>query len=489
MNKAPTAKIEGGFDALVAGASIDGLAAAAALAKAGMHTVLLDTPFAERPGAGRRELVNASFGYAGDPFSVRISPQMIAELDLYRHGLNYAQRRLSTVYCLSGDDFFELPAEADLALERIEASFPNDVDAYARLLDVVREAMAWLDRDGASRSDAPLPLAMTMAADDALRDITAAPLRELFYAEAALGAAVRPYEAFSWGAMALRLSGETAGLGGAVGYVRDGLAGLANALRRAGQSAGVEFRSVGAVKAVLVEWDRIAGLELESGDPLRAPIVVSAHGAATTFERWIGAKRLDVEFSSIVGDREENITSVRIAAATGAPPSATPVATDLARRFVVTASDLDLQRAWRAASAGEHGDRPLCELCFPSAFDPSLAADGVMVNALVHPAPKGDPEDPEWLGGVRKSFTTVLGSLDPALVKRVEHFEVSGLERAWPPVAAAAARAQSLTRDAGVAGFYFCGREASLGRYAGGHAGRAAARAALADVKNGRVER
>ena len=91
-------RIEGGIDALVIGAGVDGLAAAAYLGKAGLHTVLVGAGKEIGGRIAEREIAPGVNGVDGEHLVTMLDPDVIAELDLYRHGLSFAARRLDTTY-------------------------------------------------------------------------------------------------------------------------------------------------------------------------------------------------------------------------------------------------------------------------------------------------------------------------------------------------------------------------------------------------------
>ena len=91
-------RIEGGMDAVIIGAGADGLAASAYLGKAGLRTVLVAAGPEIGGRIGAREIAPGVTGVDGEHLITVLDPEVIAELDLYRYGVEFAARRLDTTY-------------------------------------------------------------------------------------------------------------------------------------------------------------------------------------------------------------------------------------------------------------------------------------------------------------------------------------------------------------------------------------------------------
>ncbi|MEZ5894337.1 MAG: NAD(P)-binding protein, partial [Parvularculaceae bacterium] len=96
--KSQGGRIEGGIDAIVIGAGADGLAASAYLGKAGLKTILVSAGAEIGGRIAQREIAPGVFGVDGEHLVTVLDPEVIADLDLYRHGLEFAARRLDTTY-------------------------------------------------------------------------------------------------------------------------------------------------------------------------------------------------------------------------------------------------------------------------------------------------------------------------------------------------------------------------------------------------------
>jgi phytoene dehydrogenase-like protein len=480
-------KIEGGIDAVILGATPDGLAAAALLARAGLHVVLIET------GAGRmrdrHEFAPGYFAADGDPLAATLDCAVIDQLDLYRHGLSYSGRRLETMVRFSDGAPLNFPGDPALWGEAVAALSEADAASFAAFLDAERKTARGL-ADWFSGSDAP---AMASRLDAAAASVDGAivgrftdpRLEDYLRAEASLGSAARPAEAFTYLSLLKRWAGEAAGLQGGVAAIEGGGRGLINALRRACQAASVVIRQTDRVKRVIVEWDAVAGVEFDDGAQIRAPIIITALPARDSFIDFVGRARLDVEFTRALDLPKPAIASVRVHFAINGPISDPQVAPHLDRRFVFAPAPRDLERAYRAAAEG--GAAPgIAELVFPSAFDRSLAPQGCATAALLlHPVADRPASDDAWREAVEAAAKAILARLAPGAELQIAGFDVDEAELAAPPILAAIERQRRLTDASGLEGYFFCGPEALISGGVSLSAGRRAGERALRYFKEG----
>lgn len=485
----PAARIEGGLDALVVGATFDGLAAAALLGKAGLKTVLLAGGDASSE-AGPREFHPGYFCADGEHLIDCLDPELIAALDLYRHGLSFAARRLETVYYFS--DGGALLTDGDLYHMRdaVAAMCEAEAGAFAAFsetaLDTARQLRPLFE--GGEAPSAPGPLtdrflhgSMEETLDGLFADDH---LKELLAAEGSLRAAARPTDPFGFLALLRRWSGEAAGLQGAIAYPQGGASGVNKAMRRAAQAARVDFRLAVAAKRVLVEWDGVAGVETEGGGQIRAPIIVNALGAERAFAEMVGPSLIDIEFQAHLSAPPPPIASARVHFALEGAPGDERTRANLSRRLLYTPSRLELRRAYAAARAGwPQGAAPgplLMEAIFPSVFEQGLAPEGGFVaSTLLHPLPYRPQPDEAFSAAIADAARATFERLAPGAGERILAVDVAAPEPAAPPVLAAWARARALAGASGVKGYFFCGPEAQIGRGFIGAAGRRAAQAAI----------
>jgi phytoene dehydrogenase-like protein len=483
-------KIEGGVDAIVLGATPDALAAAATLARSGLHVVQIDT------GPGRlrekREFAPGYFAVDGDPIAYSLDADVIESLDLYRHGLSYIRRRLETFVRFSDGAALVLPGDPAQAAEAIAEMSEADAAVFSQYFETEQKtARALAEWFAGGRPPAALkgPLAESASAsfDGAVVGRFAdARIEDYLRAEAALGASARPSEPYTYFALLRRWAGEAAGLPCGLAAIEGGGRGLAHALRRAGQVHGVGLRQTDRVTKVIIEWDRVAGVAFDDGGQIRTPIIVSALPARETFLTLVGRDRLDIEFAQALDYVEPPVASVRVHLAVNGQIADSRAALKLDRRFLYAPSTFELDAAWRAAADGAAAGGAIGELLFPSALDPSLAPLGcATATALIHPAASRPPSDGVWRTKIEQAAQDLFVRLAPGSAAQIIAIDIESAEPAAPPVLAAIDRRRRLTDASGLEGYFFCGPESLIGGGAALSAGRRAAARALAYFREG----
>lgn len=514
--------IEGGIDAVVIGATIDGLAAAAYLGKAGLTTVLLEAGATPGGVVREREFAPGFHCVDGEHLIFALDPELVSELDLYRFGLAYANRRLDTMYFFEDGPPLLLDGEPFRWKESLAKADIEETDAFGVLVDDLLETANFLrthlklsTKPGAKNSDAALARFFAGAPTDRaglIERFAFAPvddvvdavfederLKALLTAEASLRAAPAPHEAFSFLSLAFGLTGEIAGLQGARAYAEGGASAVADALRRAAQAAGVDFRASASVKSVIVEWDGVAGVELAGGGQIRAPIVVNALDARRAFIDHIGSEKLDIEFQHALVAPTPKIASARLHLALRGAPADKRTKLNLRRRLVLAPSRNTMRRAYGAAQAGGVTAPLIVEAVFSSAFDISVApANGQTISVIAHPVAYSARPSESERDAIRSAILTSLEIMAPELSTRIEAADLRlpadlasdlganpAAYASRPSVLEQWARAQLLIQAGGVERYFFCGPEAQIGVGLNGAAGRFAARAAINAAKKG----
>ncbi|MEM9170908.1 MAG: hypothetical protein AAGC56_14805, partial [Pseudomonadota bacterium] len=452
----PRARVEGGYDAVVVGATIDGLVAAAFLGRAGLKTLLLE---AGLPQVTRREFSNGYYADDGDFFIRDLNPDVVNTLDLYRHGLCFAQRRFDTMYYfadktalyLSGDLYAAYQSVADFdedEAERFQAFVVEILDAAHELRPFFAgEAAPKLSR----RSARLIERYATASLDFALaREIGDTRLRDLLAAEASFHSSVRPSDPHSFMSLLRRWSGEAAGLQGGCALASSGYSGVFNALRRAVQVAGVEIRGGADVAAMSVEWDVAAGVRMTDGGEIRAPIVVNALNAETAFVGQVGPSLIDIEFQRAIRAPRPHYASAKVHFALLGAPKDDNTRRNLSRRLVYAPDQAQMRRAFRTAREG--GVAPnhlLMEIVFPSAFETGWAPEnGNLAAGWIYPVPYEPPHDETFRQQLAKAALNTFSMIVPGARERLDAIDIQ--------------LAADMGQSAGLAAHGFGGRAAVL---------------------------
>lgn len=513
-----TGRIEGGIDAIVLGASADGLAAAAYLGRAGLRTVLLESGAEIGGYLRRRDFAEGVSGIDGEHLISLLDPELLTDLDLYRHGVEYAARRLDSVYFF---DRFE-PIKLDGDLREAANLLPDELEEREELgafleemLDLaafLRPAFESIPAHSArllekAFAQAPAHVSKRIAryAGASVEDVLGARFEEgavktLLSSEASFRSGVGPNEPFSFMHYVRRLAGEASGLQAAAAYCKGGAATVIDALRRAAQAAKVEIRAATPVRSVLIEGDRVAGVMLESGGQLRAPIVISAVDAAQTFLDMIGPQAIDIEFQRILTPPDAAVASARLQLVLKGVAKDEATKENMTRRLVYAPSPDALRVAFIEARAGRIPDDLIIEAVFPDALDAQEKAENKQILSLIaHPLPFDEKPDEKRRDAIRKAIMANVGKFAPGIEKRLIAADLSlpcdlaQRAGAAKPVVYAAkpsimrqwAIAGVTARTNNVAGLYFCGPEAQIGSGLSCAAARVAAKSAIRDMKKG----
>ncbi len=512
-------RIEGGIDAIVIGASADGLAAAAYLGKAGLRTLLLEES-AEIGGPVRaRDIAPGVAGVDGEHLVRILDPDVINELELYRHGVNYAARRLDSVYYFDDGETLHLDGDlqhaADLMLdddtrdqfgtfmrEALElAAFLRPTFAPLRSTEDAQSTKQALDKS-VRQASPEISALIARYALASIEDVLNAsfddgPIKTLLTSEAAFLSGAAPHEAFSFMGFLRCLAGETAGLQGAVAYPDGGVVSIINSLRRAVQAAKVEIRAAAPVKSILIEWDRAAGVVLQGGGQVRAPIIVNALDASRAYLDMIGPDALDIEFQRMLTAPQSHLASARLQITLRGVAKDEATKENLRRRLVFSPPPNDVRRAFIDARAGRIPESAIVEAIFPGALDTDAAVDGGQILSIVaHPFPFDQAPDARRRNEISTVILAALEKIAPGISEQVDVIDlrlpcdlakVTGANiaayAAKPTIMQQWALAGTAVSASDIGGVYFCGPEAQIGSGISCTAGKNAAKAALREFK------
>lgn len=526
-----SAPLKSRYDAVIVGAGHNGLVAAAYLAKARRSVLVVEA--AERLGgmAAEDEFHPGYRSGACAHILHLLHPQIVADLDLARHGLDYAVSNLATVNLLGDRERLVLDRTDRTAgsLARISKRdaerLPPFQDKLIRLAGALRPALLrtpprldfsnWsnlieLGRLGLSarrlgRADMrELFRIIGMNAADLMDDeFETDALKGSFGLDSVLGSYTGPRSPNTAYALLYRAAGEAAGARGALGLPKGGMGAVARAMAQAAKSFGAEILLGSPVARILAKEDRVGGVVLADGREIAADLVLSNADAKRTYFDLLGVEHLDTEFLRRLRNVRAKGTTAKLDLALDGLPHL-GIEPDLARRarYVVAPSLLYVERAFDCVKYGAPSDMPALEVTIPTLADPSLAPAGHHVmSVLVQYAPH-TPRDGGWAVQREPFLQRIVDLLHerlPGLKDRIvgsrlltpadieSRFGVAGghwhhgemaLDQAWMlrPM-------PGLQQYRGpVAGLLLCGAAAHPGGGVCGAAGANAAREALKDL-------
>jgi len=447
------------YDAVVIGAGHNGLANAAYLAKAGLDVVVLEKNDYIGGAAVSREL-HEGWTYSNCSYVCSMMRQAIhRDLDLARHGLLLVPY-LGTVNFGDGDErLFSYHDEeaAHLELKRHSAHdadamhrFQTDLMRYSQL---IRKTLMRTPPDPASFRPRDIMEILylarqfwslgekelyeyvrffTMSAADFLEDYFENELiKGAMASPGIIGTALGVYSPGSAYILLHHVMGDVDGNIGAWGLARGGMGAISHAIASALREHGGEIRTEAGVQQILVENGKAVGVALESGDEIRARIVVSNLDAKRTFTQIMDrsdlpdgiyekAKHFKIRGSS----GKVNIALSGMPKFTGVPDN--PYLNRGGQAFTGTLETME--RAYDCWKRGRWSDDPFIESVIPSAWDPTVAPPGQhwMSNFIQYCPPV--LADGPWTPEKRDAFgQTVIDKIErysPGFRDLIVHMEV-----------------------------------------------------------------
>ena len=446
------------YDAIVIGGGHNGLVNAAYLARAGRKVIVLE----RRHVLGGAAVSEQVFpGYTFSVFSYVVSllrPEIIRDLDLPRHGLQILPLE-STVTPLPDGDCLAMWGDADLTRREIHRHSPLDAEAFTefgRLMShmarAVKPILGMIPPDptslslgdlkgmlrlggqlqslGAERFHALYKL-MTMSSSDYLDEwFEYGPLKATKSASGIIGTFMGPRSPGSAYVLLHHYMGEIDGAFRAWGFCKGGTGTVSNAIAAAARAAGATLRTEAPVRRVRVQGGRATGVVLESGEELRAPVVVSGLDARRTFLDLVESRELPDELLEQVRRFRFRGSSGKVNLALSELPEFTcmpGVGVHHRGAFSISPSVEYLECAYDDAKYGGFSRRPYMDVVFPSMIDPGMAPPGRHVASIfVQYAPYHI--DGGWTDAKREAFgdavVDTLAEYAPNLKSAILHRQV-----------------------------------------------------------------
>jgi phytoene dehydrogenase-like protein len=391
------------WDAIVIGAGHNGLVASAYLARGGRRVLAL-----ERRAIVGGACVTEEFhpGFRTSTFSYATSllhPRIIRDLDLARHGLRLIAKNPTYFVPFPDGEHLFLWAETERSQQEIARFSPRDAAAYPRFLQFWEEA-TWLWDETVL---APPPSLSELGAmfgtperEEVYRrlfTLSIAEILDLYFEDDRVKAILStsgiigsrlgvrtPGSAWIW---YLHNIGMALGERGRWGYARGGQGAVTGAIAAAAREAGVEIRTDAEVARILVEHDRVVGVELTSGETLRAGVVLSNADPKRTFLQMVEPRYLPESFRDRVAQIRMNGVSFKLNLALSelpdylALPGRHPGPQHQATMNVAPSMEY-LEAAWRDAEEGRASREPWIEAYIATTLDDTLAPPGRHIMSI-----------------------------------------------------------------------------------------------------------
>ena len=395
------------YDAIVIGAGHNGLVNGAYLAKAGLKTLILERRHLVG-GAAITEELRPGFQFTTFSYALSlIRPDIVAELELTKHGFMVLPMPHSFApmengdHLLIGTDHYRNQIEvarhsqrdAD-ALEDFEHLMGMVVQAVKPLVDSIPPNIVSKEPEELARMAAlgshlrnldPKVLHMlvrllTGSSADILDDYFESEILKGWLASSSIiGSKVGPRSQGSGLVLLYHSMGEYDGIFGKWGLHKGGNGGFTQVLARAAQAYGAEIALNSPVTAVTTTNGRVTGVALESGVELEATVVVSALDPRRTFLQLVDPRELPLDLVENIRRMRFQGTSSKVNFALDGLPRYPALGDrwEQYRGFINIGPSIDyLERAFDDAKYGSYSRRPYIDASIQSVIDPEMAPPG-----------------------------------------------------------------------------------------------------------------
>ena len=240
-------------------------------------------------------------------------------------------------------------------------------------------------------------------------------LRAAISAYAIAGHAAGPRSAGTGSMWLQRMAADPVPVGSGV-TARGGPGALAGALAKIAANAGADLRTDARVARVLTKQGRAMGVALADGEEIAARAVLAAIGPKPLMADLVNPPDLPPSYAQRMRNVRARGVTAKINLALSALPAFSALGGDVVplRGRLLIAPGLDyVERAFDATKYGEMSERPWLEISIPSVRDNSLAPEGSHVMSIsVHFTPR-EVRGTTWNAERETLWTRVMNVMEP----------------------------------------------------------------------------
>ncbi|HLH12463.1 MAG TPA: NAD(P)/FAD-dependent oxidoreductase [Methylovirgula sp.] len=412
-------------DAVIIGGGHNGLVCAFYLAAAGWKVAVLEKRD-KVGGAAVTEEFHPGFRNSLAAYTVSLlNPKVIRDLDLAGHGLKIVERALANFLPLGDRRYLKFGAgRTKDEVAKFSARDAERLDAYEARLDVLADILRELALEAPPNLATGSPLKIigeifksgrlgnrlrrlgierqrdlleifTASAGDYLDHwFESDPIKAAFGFDAIVGTYASPYAPGTAYVLLHHCFGEVNGRKGQWGHAIGGMGAISEAMARAAKARGAEIRVSCAVKEVLIEKGRAAGVVTQSGELIRARVVAANVNPKLLFSDLVARGALSNDFQERMEKYRCGSGTFRMNVALSELPDFTALpGRDLAEHhtagIIVAPSLAYMEHAYFDARRFGWSKKPVIEMLIPSTLDDTLAPKGGHVASLFcqHVAP------------------------------------------------------------------------------------------------------
>ncbi|MCG7596768.1 NAD(P)/FAD-dependent oxidoreductase [Mycobacterium sp. PSTR-4-N] len=385
------------YDTIVIGAGHNGLITAGYLARAGKKVLVLEARDVVGGACTSEELIAGATWSSCAFIASLLRPEIIADLELERYGLEMYQTAASEVSIFPDGSHLFVWKDMDKTLREIEKFSARDAAAFLefglRVKKFASILTPFLLSPAPSRSQV-LAAFEAAGAEDLFNEMVLLSTKDLLdrYFEnehikglftffgmiSVWGGPSTPGTGYVYGHHSV---GEFKGTLGQWGFVKGGMGGITQAMARSAQAHGAEIRLSSPVERVVVSRGQATGVKLADGQIISARTVISNADPQRSMLHLLPAGAVDAKLTAKLQDYDARGSMARIHLLIDELPDyigfpAGVQGPQHQAQAIMGASIENFERAWEAERRGEIPDDFVIEAVIQSTHDSTLAPEG-----------------------------------------------------------------------------------------------------------------